>query len=306
MRAYIIRRIIGAAPVAWGVVTLVFFIIHLTPGDPAQIMLGETASSADVAQLRAQLGLDRPILAQYLSFIGGVVSFDLGDSIYTRKCVASSIFETYPATLSLALCSMALAVTLAIPLGALAAARKDTAIDRGAMFASLLGVSTPTFCAGPFLILIFAVHLGWVPASGRAGLASLVLPSITLGMAMAAILSRLTRSTLIEALGEDYVTAARARGASGRLVLFKHALANALLPVVTVAGLQMGALLAGAVITETIFAWPGLGRLTVEAINARDYPLAQGCVLTISLSYLLVNMSVDVLYAAIDPRIRYT
>ncbi|MDH4183475.1 MAG: ABC transporter permease [Nitrospinota bacterium] len=305
MRAYIIRRLITTIPVALGVVTLVFFIIHLTPGDPAQIMLGETAAAADISQLRANLGLDKPIPVQYLSFIKGVLTFDLGASIYTRKSVAESIFEVYPATISLALCSMALAITLAIPLGALAAYRKDTAIDRGAMLASLLGVSTPTFCAGPLLILVFAANLGWLPASGREGLASLALPSITLGMAMAAILSRLTRSTLIEALGEDYITAARARGASGFTVLFKHALSNALLPVVTVAGLQLGGLLAGTVITETIFAWPGLGRLTVEAINARDYPLAQGCVLTISLSYLLVNILVDMLYAAIDPRIRY-
>ena len=305
MRAYIVKRMLGAVPVAWGVVTLVFFIIHLTPGDPAQIMLGESASAADVAQLHRQLGLDKPILVQYVSFLTGVVTFDLGSSIYTNKSVAASIFAVYPATLSLALCSMALAIAVAIPLGAVAAARKDTAVDRGAMFASLLGVSAPSFCAGPLLILIFAVELGWFPASGRSGAESLVLPSITLGTAMAAILSRLTRSTLIETLGEDYVTAARARGASGRLVLFKHALANALLPVVTVAGLQLGGLLAGAVITETIFAWPGLGRLTVEAINARDYPLAQGCVLSISLSYLLVNIIVDILYAAIDPRIRY-
>ncbi|MDH5679398.1 MAG: ABC transporter permease, partial [Nitrospinota bacterium] len=265
MRAYIVKRMLGAVPVAWGVVTLVFFIIHLTPGDPAQIMLGESASAADVAQLHRQLGLDKPILVQYVSFLTGVVTFDLGSSIYTNKSVAASIFAVYPATLSLALCSMALAIAVAIPLGAVAAARKDTAVDRGAMFASLLGVSAPSFCAGPLLILIFAVELGWFPASGRAGAESLVLPSITLGTAMAAILSRLTRSTLIETLGEDYVTAARARGASGRLVLFKHALANALLPVVTVAGLQLGGLLAGAVITETIFAWPGLGRLTVEA-----------------------------------------
>jgi peptide/nickel transport system permease protein len=287
------------------VVTLVFLIIHLTPGDPAQIMLGETAAAADVAELRKSLGLDRPMLSQYASFIGGVMTFDLGTSIFTRKSVARSILEVYPATLSLAVCAMAMALLIAIPMGALAAARKDTIFDRGAMLASLMGVSTPTFCAGPLFILVFAVNLGWLPASGRDGAASLALPSITLGMAMAAILSRLTRATLIETLGEDYVTAARARGASGWVVLFKHALSNALLPVVTVAGLQLGGLLAGTVITETIFAWPGLGRLTVEAINARDYPLAQGCVLTISLSYLTVNVMVDMLYAAIDPRIRY-
>ncbi len=305
MKTFLIRRLIALIPVVLGVVTLVFFIIHLTPGDPVEIMLGETASPADRETLRKELGLDKPILVQYLSFIGGVATGDLGKSLFTNKGVAESIIERYPATVELALCSMALAIVIAIPLGVLAAARKNTIIDTGAMAASLLGVSMPSFWIGPLLILVFSINLGWFPVAGRGGMMSLVLPSITLGTAMAAILSRLTRSTMIEALGEDYITTARAKGAPSMAILFRHALSNALLPVVTVAGLQLGALLAGAIITETIFAWPGIGRLTIQAITARDYPLAQGCVLTISLSYVFVNLVVDIVYALVDPRIRY-
>ena len=305
MKTFLIRRLFALIPVVLGVVTLVFFIIHLTPGDPVEIMLGETASPADRETLRKEMGLDRPIIAQYIAFIGGIATGDLGRSLYTNKGVAESIAERYPATVELALCSMALAIIIAIPLGVLAAARKNTAIDTGAMAASLLGVSMPSFWIGPLLILVFSINLGWFPVAGRGGMMSLVLPSITLGTAMAAILSRLTRSTMIEALGEDYITTAKAKGAPSMAILFRHALSNALLPVVTVAGLQLGALLAGAIITETIFAWPGIGRLTIQAITARDYPLAQGCVLTISLSYVFVNLVVDIVYAYIDPRIRY-
>jgi len=305
MKYFLAKRLLTLVPVVWGVVSLVFFIIHLTPGDPVEIMLGETASKADMESLRKELGLDKPILSQYLGFIGEVATGDLGKSLFTNKGVFESIMERYGATVELALASMALALTLAIPLGVIAASRKDTPIDRASMALSLVGVSMPSFWIGPLLIMVFAIDLGWFPVSGRGGVESLVLPSITLGTAMAAILSRLTRSTMIEALGEDYITTARAKGARGTIVLYKHALSNALLPVVTVAGLQLGSLLAGAIITETIFAWPGVGRLTIQAINARDYPLAQGCVLTIALSYVFVNLLVDIIYAIIDPRIRY-
>jgi len=305
MKTFLIRRLIALVPVVFGVVTLVFFIIHATPGDPVEIMLGETASPADRDTLRKELGLDKPLIVQYITFIGAVATGDLGKSLFTNKGVAESIAERYPATVQLALCSMALAIIIAIPLGVLAAARKNSAIDTGAMAVSLLGVSMPSFWIGPLLILVFSINLGWFPVAGRGGIESLVLPSITLGTAMAAILSRLTRSTMIEALDEDYIVTARAKGAPSMTILFRHALSNALLPVVTVAGLQMGALLAGAIITETIFAWPGIGRLTLQAITARDYPLAQGCVLTISLSYVFVNLAVDIVYALVDPRIRY-
>ncbi len=305
MKYFLARRLLTLVPVVWGVVSLVFFIIHLTPGDPVEIMLGETASKADMESLRKELGLDKSILSQYLGFIGEVATGDLGRSLFTKKGVFESIMERYGATVELALTSMALALILAIPLGVIAASRKDTSVDRVSMALSLVGVSMPSFWIGPLLIMVFAIDLGWFPVSGRGGVESLVLPSITLGTAMAAILSRLTRSTMIETLGEDYITTARAKGARGAIVLYKHALSNALLPVVTVAGLQLGSLLAGAIITETIFAWPGVGRLTIQAINARDYPLAQGCVLTIALSYVFVNLLVDIVYAIIDPRIRY-
>lgn len=304
MRAYVIRRLLAAVPVVLGVVTLVFLVTRLTPGDPVEIMLGETAAAADKESLRRELGLDRPVLEQYVSFLAGVATGDLGKSLYTRKSVVESIIEKYPATFELAVCSMILAVVMAVPLGVAAAARKNTAVDHGSMAVSLLGVSMPSFFIGPLLILVFSVELKWLPVYGRGGVESLILPSITLGTAMAAILSRLTRSSMIDALGEDYMTTARAKGLSEGAALFRHALANALLPVVTVAGLQFGALLAGAIITETIFAWPGLGRLTIQAINARDYPLVQGCVLAISLSYVFVNLAVDLLYAVIDPRVR--
>ncbi len=304
MQAFIFKRFLSTVVVALGVVTIVFLIIHLTPGDPVEIMLGETAAPADKESLRKELGLDKPLLTQYVSFIGGLMTGDLGSSLYTKKSVIESIAERYWATFELALSSMALAVFLAVPLGVMAAARKDTAIDRGSMALSLVGVSIPSFCIGPLLILVFAIELHWFPVSGRGGMASLVLPSITLGTAMAAILSRLSRASMIEALGEDFITTARAKGVKEKTILFKHALANALMPVVTVAGLQLGALLAGAIITETIFAWPGIGRLTIQAITSRDYPLTQGCVLTIALTYVLVNFIVDILYTVIDPRVR--
>lgn len=304
MRAFVIRRILTSVPAALGVVTLVFFMIHLAPGDPVEIMLGETAAPTDRAALTRQLRLDRPLAEQYVSFLRGVATFDLGESLHTKKSVAESIAERYGATLQLALASMAFAIALALPLGAIAAVKKDTAWDRGASFASLMGVSMPSFWLGPLLILVFAVELKWLPVAGSDGWNSVILPAVTLGSAMAAILARLTRSTMIEALGEEYIVTARARGLPGFTVIFKHALGNALLPVVTVAGLQLGALLAGAIITETIFAWPGLGRLTIQAINARDYPLTQGCVLTIALSYVTVNLVTDILYALIDPRVR--
>ncbi len=304
MKAFILNRLLSVIPVALGVVTLVFLIIHLTPGDPVEIMLGETAQAADKEELRRELGLDRPILEQYFSFLGKLAHGDLGNSLYTKRSVTESIKERYSATAQLALSSMFLAIIIAVPLGVIAAARKDTAIDNGAMAVSLIGVSIPSFCIGPLLILVFGIELQWFPVSGRGGLDSLVLPSVTLGTAMAAILSRLARSSVIEALNEDFITTARAKGVKERVILFRHALSNALIPVVTVAGLQLGALLAGAIITETIFAWPGIGRLTIQAINARDYPLTQGCVLTIALSYVLVNLVVDVLYTVIDPRVR--
>ena len=281
-----------------------FAFLHLIPGDPVEIMLGEAAAPADVAALRRDLGLDRSLPAQYGHFLARLAEGDLGRSITFRAPVTSLIRARYPATLELACAALLVGLGLALPLGVAAAVRPGSAVDRLARLASLAGVCLPSFWLGPLLILVFSLELGWLPASGRTGLASVVLPAVTLGLGMAAILVRLTRASMLAALREDYVRTARAKGAPEWRVLAVHALRNALLPVTTVAGLQAGALLTGAIITETIFAWPGLGRLVVQAIDARDYPLIQGCVLAIGVTYVTVNTATDLLHRAIDPRLR--
>ncbi|NOY44313.1 MAG: ABC transporter permease [Deltaproteobacteria bacterium] len=267
-------------------------------------MLGETANPADKAALRAELGLDRPLAEQYLGYLAGVVRGDLGRSILYRRPVAELLAARIPATLELSAAALAVALILAVPLGVAAARRKDTAVDRGSLVASLLGVSIPNFWLGPLLVLAFSVHLRWFPVSGRGGWDSLVLPAITLGTALAAMLTRMLRSSLVEVLGAEYLTAARARGVGEGRVLWVHALRNALLPVITVLGLQMGSLLSGAVVTEAVFSWPGLGTLLLQAIHGRDYPLVQGCVLVISLGYVGVNLLADWAYRWADPRVR--
>jgi peptide/nickel transport system permease protein len=298
------RRLALLVPTLLGVVTLVFAFLHLVPGDPVEIMLGESAAATDVAALRHDLGLDRPLPAQYVRFIARAVRGDLGRSVAFRAPVARVIADRYPATLELAGTALGLALLLAIPLGVVAAVRPRSAVDRLARLASLAGACLPSFWFGPVLILVFSLRLGWLPTSGRGAPGSLVLPAATLALGMAAILVRLTRASMLAALREDYVRTARAKGAPEWRVLAVHALRNALLPVTTVAGLQAGALLAGAIITETIFAWPGLGRLVVEAIDARDYPLVQGCVLAIGVTYVAVNTATDLLHRMIDPRLR--
>ena len=298
------RRALLLVPTVLGVLTLVFFLVHLIPGDPVELMLGETASRADLAQLRADLGLDRPLSEQYARFLGGLARGDLGRSFFHRKPVAEVIGAALPATGVLALAAMAVAVLVAVPLGVLAAVRRDTLVDRLAMLGSLAGVSMPGFWLGPMLIILFSFRLGWLPVSGREGAASLVLPAATLGIGLAAILARMTRASMLDVLGEDYLRTALAKGVPRRAVIARHALRNALLPVVTIVGLQFGALLSGAVITENVFAWPGVGTLLIQAITARDYPLVQGCVLVISLCYVAVNFLTDALYAVIDPRVR--
>lgn len=300
----LLSRLASAVVVIFGVLCLVFFLIHLVPGDPVEVMLGESARAADREALRHALGLDQPLLTQFGHYLVNVVHFDLGSSIHSQRPIVDILLERLPATLQLALAALLVAVLIAFPLGVLAAVRKDSAWDHSAMAVSLLGVSIPNFLMGPLLILVFAVWLGWFPVSGRGGLASLVLPAITLGTAMAAILSRMVRATLLEVLGEDYIRTARAKGLGPRAVIWRHALRNALLPVTTLLGLQLGALLAGAVITETIFSWPGIGQLIIEAIQGRDYPLVQACVLLISLSYVLVNTLTDLAYGWLDPRVR--
>jgi ABC-type dipeptide/oligopeptide/nickel transport system permease component len=302
---FLARRLILTIPVLLGVATLVFSLIHLIPGDPAQAMLGDTASPQQVDELRRRLGLDRPLLEQYGSFLGGVVRGDLGTSLRTGLPVTSQILERMPATAQLAAAAMIAAILFSMPLGIAAAVWRGTVIDHAAMTAALAGISIPNFWLGPLLAIVFAVELGWLPASGRGTPLHLILPAISLGAALAAILARMTRATLLEELREQYVTAARARGASRARAVLRHAFRNSLIPVVTLLGLQFGAVLTGAVITETIFAWPGIGRLLIQSIGFRDYPLVQGCILLIALTYLTVNLLTDLAYGVLDPRIRY-
>jgi peptide/nickel transport system permease protein len=301
---FLLSRLITTLIVVFGVLTLVFFLIHLVPGDPVEVMLGEAARPADRLALRQALGLDEPILLQWWHYLRDVVHLDLGTSLHSKRPIIEILLERLPATLELACAALLVAVSIAFPLGVLAAVRKDTGWDYSAMGVSLIGVSIPNFLMGPLLILVFAVWLGWFPVSGREGFASLILPALTLGTAMAAILSRMVRATLLEVLGEDYIRTAKAKGLTPSVIIWRHALRNALLPVITLLGLQLGALLAGAVITEAIFSWPGIGQLVIESIQRRDYPVVQACVLLISLSYVLVNGLTDVAYGWLDPRIR--
>lgn len=305
MARFLARRLLLTIPVLLGVATLVFSLLHLVPGDPAQAMLGESATPAEMAELRSRLGLDQPLHRQFLRFLSGAVRGDLGASFRTNQSVTRAIAERLPATLELAAASMAVAVIVAIPLGIAAAARAGTFVDLAAMSTALLGISIPGFWLGPLLAIVFSVSLGWFPVSGRGTLGHLVLPAITLGAPLAAVLARITRASVIEELGELYVLAARARGASRARAVLRHAARNGLIPIVTVVGLQAGAVLTGAVITETIFAWPGVGRLLVQSIGFRDYPLVQGCILFIAVAYVAVNLLVDVIYGFLDPRIRY-
>jgi ABC-type dipeptide/oligopeptide/nickel transport system permease component len=305
MLAFIVRRLLLTLPVVWIVVTLVFGLIHMVPGDPVAQMLGEGASVGEVEQLRHDLGLDRPVLEQYRTYMLGVVHGDLGRSVRNQEAVTASILGHYPATVELAFASMVFSLAVSVPFGVVSAVRRGRYLDRFIGFISLLGVSLPNFALGPMLILLFSIVLGLLPVSGRDGLSHLILPAITLGGGFAGIATRMVRGSMLEEIRQDYVRTARAKGLHERAVLFGHALRNGLIPVITVVGLQAGLLLTGTFITETIFSWPGLGRLTIQAINARDYPLVQGCFLTIALTYILINLATDVLYSVVDPRIRY-
>jgi peptide/nickel transport system permease protein len=302
---FLIRRILLTIPVMAGVATLVFSLIHLVPGDPVQAMLGESASPADIAELRAKLSLDRPLIVQYVAFLKGVATGDLGTSLRTNQPVAAAIAERLPATFELAMVAMTMAVLFGIPLGIIAAVRAGTRIDHVATTLALVGISMPSFWLGPLLAIVFSVALGWFPVSGRGTPAHLVLPAVTLAAPLTAVLARMTRASLLEELRERYVLAARARGVSRFRAVMKHAFRNSLIPIVTVLGLQFGAVLTGAVITETIFAWPGVGRLLIQSIGFRDYPLVQGCILLIAITYVSMNLLTDVLYGLLDPRIRH-
>jgi len=305
MLSYILRRLALTIPVLFGVATLVFSLLHLVPGDPAQSMLGEAAAPADVAELRTRLGLDDPLPTQYANFMLGAVRFDLGTSFRNNNSVTAEIGSRLRNTLILAMAAMAVALTLAVPLGILAASYRGRFADHAAMTFALVGISMPNFWLGPLLAILFAVKLGWLPVSGTGSIAHLVLPAATLGAALAAILARMTRASLLEELRELYVLAGRARGLSRARVLLKHAFRNSLIPIVTIVGLQFGAVLTGTIITETIFAWPGIGRLLIQSISFRDYPMVQGCILFISVVYVGMNLLTDLAYGWLDPRIRY-
>jgi peptide/nickel transport system permease protein len=301
---YLGRRIVALIPVALGVATLTFALIHLVPGDPALAMLGDFAAPADVAQMRHELKLDLPLWQQYLYFLSGIVRGDFGESISQHEPVARLIRERFPATLELAFAGLFVAILLAFPLGMIAGANPGGAADMGAMGFAILGISVPHLYLGPLLMIVFSLDLGWFPLTGRGGLSHLVLPAVTLGTALAAIIARMLRQSLVQVLETDYMRTARSKGLSRAGAVLHHGLRNALTPVVTLLGLQAGALLTGSIVVEMIFSWPGLGRLMITAINSRDYPLVEGCVLVFALSYVVVNMLTDVVYSVVDPRIR--
>jgi ABC-type dipeptide/oligopeptide/nickel transport system permease component len=304
MTRKILQRIAYTLPAIWLILTTVFLLIHIVPGDPVVQMLGENARAEDLAQLRHALGLDAPIGTQYLRYLKGLFRGNWGNSFHFGSSVSAIVFQHFPATLELALAGLFVCLMIAIPAGVYSAARQGSAADHATSVFTLLGLSLPNFALGPLLILVFSIEIGWLPVSGRGGIDHLVLPAVTLGAALAAILTRMVRAAMIEELSSDYVRTARAKGLSERRVLFRHALPNAMIPIITIVGLQFGALLAGTIVTETIFSWPGIGRLAVQAITERDYPLLQGCILMIALSCVLVNLLTDLVYAVIDPRVR--
>jgi ABC-type dipeptide/oligopeptide/nickel transport system permease component len=304
MARYLLKRFLLTLPALWLVLTLVFLMIHIVPGDPVEQMLGEGAAPGQVVQLRHLLGLDLPLHSQYGRYLGKLAKGDLGQSLKFQSSVRRLIFERYPATLQLAFLALVVCAAIAIPAGMLAAYWRGQAPDRAVGVFTLFGLAFPNFALGPVLILFFSIELGLLPVSGRGGPLYYILPAATLGAALAAILTRMVRGAMLEELSSDYVRTARAKGLSTYAVLLRHAFRNALIPIITILGLQFGTLLAGTIVTETIFSWPGIGRLTVQAISSRDYPLLQGCILVIAVSYVAVNLLTDLLYAVVDPRVR--
>ena len=304
MVRYLSLRVLYTLPVVWLVVSVVFLLIHLVPGDPVLQMLGEGAPAADVQAARHAYGLDVPLGAQYVHYWKGVLHGDLGPSLRFNQGVGKLIVQRYPYTLQLTLAALLVAILLSVPAGVRSARRRNRWDDRLLSVVSLLGLSFPNFALGPILILLFAIRLGWLPVSGSGTFAHLILPAVTMGGALAAILTRMVRTSMLEELGQDYIRTARAKGLPERTVVYRHALRNAMIPVITVLGLQFGALLAGAIVTETIFSWPGIGRLTIQAIGNRDYYLVQGCILAIGMTYVAVNFLTDLLYSVANPRIR--
>src|ERR1700751_1113350 len=304
MSRHLLTRLLYPLPVVWLVVSTVFLLIHFVPGDPIQQMLGEGAASADIQAARHAYGLDVPLGQQYLNYWRGVLHGDLGKSLRFNEPSPRLSAQRYPFPLQLTIASLFVAIALAIPAGVRSARRRNQWDDRLLSVVSLFGLSFPNFALGPILILLFAIKAGWLPVSGAGAFANIVLPAITMGSALAAILTRMVRTSMLEELSQDYIRTARAKGLPERTVIYRHALRNAMIPVLTVLGLQFGALLAGAIVTETIFSWPGIGRLTIDAISNRDYFLVQGCILAIGLTYVAVNFLTDVLYSVVNPRIR--
>jgi ABC-type dipeptide/oligopeptide/nickel transport system permease component len=300
---FLARRFLQLVPVVWGVGTLVFLLLHIVPGDPVEIMLGETALAANKDALRAQLHLDQPLPVQYAVYWKSVLRGDLGSSFISKRPVSVLVAERAPATLKLAFWALIAAVLIAIPLGVLAASFRDGIFDHAVLAYSMLGAAMPNFWLGPLLMLFFSVRLGWLPVTGSEGPSNYVLPAITLGMGMSCVLTRMVRTTMAEVLKQDYVTTARAKGLAWGPIHLKHALKNALIPVITILGLQLGGLLAGAVITETIFDWPGLGELVYRGIQSRDFPLVQGCLLVIAATYVAANTLADIAYKVANPRL---
>ena len=304
MRQYLKRRLLTLLPVIFGVVTAVFLIIHLIPGDPAALMLSETANPADIEALRTRLGLDRPLGVQYYHFWANLFRGNLGESIYQRQPVFDLVMERFPNTALLAVCAVLVSLVIAFPLGIFSALRQRSAVDYLSLGFSILGISMPVFWLGPLLLLIFAVQLHWLPVTGMDSWKHLVLPSLTLGFGLSAITIRMIRSSMIEVMNQDYIRTAFAKGLGRGRVVRKHALKNVMIPVITIVGLQLGALFGGVIITEKVFSYPGLGSLLITAIRGRDYPLVQGAILVIALTYIGINLLVDLLYSRVDPRIR--
>lgn len=305
MKTFLLRRLLLLVPTVLGVTLATFLMLHLTPGDPVTIMLGEFATASNAARLRTELGLDRPLVVQYFKFVGRVFQGDLGSSIRSRRPVAEEIAERLPSTLALALAAQVLAVIVGVPTGVTAATARHQSVDSAVVALTLVGLSMPTFWSGLLLIFLFSLTLGWLPITESVGIRALILPAATLAAPAAAVLARVSRASVLDVLRQDYVRTARAKGLAERLVVYRHALRNALIPILTVAGLQFAGLVAGAVIVESVFARPGLGRLAVNAILSRDFPLAQGIVLIVATMYVFVNLCVDIVYGALDPRIRY-
>jgi ABC-type dipeptide/oligopeptide/nickel transport system permease component len=304
MIRHLLQRLLYTLPALWLILTMVFLLIHIVPGDPVEQMLGQDARPEDLSQLRHALGLDQPLSVQYARYFEGLARGDWGHSIRFSAPVRPIVLERFPATLELSFAALLVCIAIALPAGVFSARKRGSPADRVTSVFTLLGLSVPNFALGPILILVFSIEIGWLPVSGRGGISRLILPAATLGAALAAILTRMVRSSMIDELSSDYVRTARAKGLTETAVLFRHAFPNALIPVITILGLQFGSLLAGTIVTETIFSWPGIGRLAVQAISARDYPLLQGCILVIAVSYVVVNLATDLVYATVDPRVR--